>query len=433
MQLPEEFVNNTRQTMGDERFQKYMASFSEVTPVSIRLNPLKSHGLTAGGERVPWCTEGYYLTRRPQFTMDPLLHAGCYYVQEAASMFVTHILRQLLATDHPLRCLDLCAAPGGKSTAAIATLPPGSTLCSNEPIRQRASILLENITKWGYPGCTVTNNYPEAFVRSKQKYDVIICDVPCSGEGLFRRDPATISEWSPQQVERCWRLQRDIVTSAWACLQPGGIMIYSTCTFNTQENEENILWMLHELGDAEVVPVETQPEWHITGSLLEGFRQPVYRFIPGITRSEGLFVCVLRRLHSNKASAANQHIYPSPTTGAAGKKGKTNRKGKADYQETLNQLSPPGSHADSGTPHDSAARQHEADYVSAMNYLRGETLVLPADMPRGEVAITFQGHTLGAVKNIGTRANNLYPKEWRIRTTHVPTEYEPILTHIKRL
>ena len=297
MQLPAEFINRTRQLLGSERFERYLQAFEEEVPVSIRLNPAKTAGLgVADGERVPWCCDGYYLTSRPNFTFDPLLHAGCYYVQEASSMFLDEVLRQWLPKDaaSPLLALDLCAAPGGKSTLLRSALPEGSTLFSNEPNPKRASILAENIAKWGWPNCFVTNNYPREYRKSKLLFDVILCDVPCSGEGMFRKDEATIGEWSPENVEKCWQLQRDIVSDAWECLREGGLMIYSTCTLNTQENEENILWMQQELG-AEVLPVETQVDWHITGSLLPGFSSPVYRFIPGLTRGEGLFMAVVKR------------------------------------------------------------------------------------------------------------------------------------------
>ena len=225
MQLPEDFIRYTREVMGEERFQRYLESFNEETPVSIRLNPRKTQEwtVTEGAQPVPWCREGYYLPHRPNFTMDPLLHAGCYYVQEAGSMFVSHVLRQYV--HQPVTMLDLCAAPGGKSTAAIASLPEGSVLTANEPIRQRANILSENIQKWGYPGCTVTNRYPKDFRKEGRRFDVILCDVPCSGEGMFRRDEATIGEWSMKNVEQCWRLQRDIVSDAWECLNDGGLLI----------------------------------------------------------------------------------------------------------------------------------------------------------------------------------------------------------------
>ena len=309
-ELPVLFTEYTRQLMGAERFERYLQSFEEDAPVSIRLNPLKTEVRgkrlevrgkrleVRDGEPVAWCRNGYYLKQRPNFTFDPLFHAGCYYVQEAASMFLDEVLRQCMSlTSHlsPLTSLDLCAAPGGKSTLLRSVLPEDSVLYSNEPIRNRASILLENVEKWGYENHFVTNAYPKDYRKAKMKFDLILCDVPCSGEGMFRKDEATIREWSPQNVEKCWQLQRDIVSDAWVCLNDGGLLIYSTCTFNTKENEENIRWMLSEFDDAKVVPIDTKPEWNITGSLLEGFDEPVYRFIPGITRSEGLFLCVIRK------------------------------------------------------------------------------------------------------------------------------------------
>ena len=411
MQLPQDVIRKTREVMGEERFQQYLKSFDEEVPVSIRLNPLKSQGLTVmeGAERVPWCQNGYYLPRRPQFTMDPLLHAGCYYVQEAASMFLDEVLRQHLLPLTSHHTLDLCAAPGGKSTLLRSALPEDCVLYSNEPIRNRASILLENVTKWGYANHIVTNNYPKDYRASKFRFDVILCDVPCSGEGMFRRDEATMHEWSPQNVEKCWQLQREIVNDAWACLNEGGLFIYSTCTFNIKENEENIRWMLNEF-EAEVLPVEVKPEWHITGSLLKDFNEPVYRFIPGITRSEGLFVAVLRK----KGEDRN---LPSKQTKSLLRANSEFTPGKLRVYSGQTQ-----------TPSEDTPRI-ELTYPQAIAYLRGEALQLPPDTPRGLVAVCFQCYPLGTAKNIGTRANNLYPKEWRIKTTHIPTDYEAILRH----
>ena len=386
--FPEDFIRETRLVMGEERLNRFLGAFDDEAPVSIRINPRKAASARVSGERVAWCEEGYYLEGRPQFTFDPLFHAGCYYVQEAASMFVTHVLRQFVKA--PVAMLDLCAAPGGKSTAAISVLPAGSTLVSNEPIANRAQILLENITKWGYPECSVTNAYPRDFRKAKASFDVILCDVPCSGEGMFRKDPATISEWSLQNVEKCWRLQRDIVADAWECLNPGGLLIYSTCTFNIKENEENIRWIL-ETYDAELLEVPTQPEWHITGSLLEGFPMPVYRFIPGISRGEGLFMAVVRKKGTSSHDKRKQ-LPLKPLT--------------IDFP--------------TGEP-------ISLSYPEALRYLRGEALVLPPDTPRGIVTIAYKGFALGPAKNIGNRANNLYPKPWRIKTTHLPGEAPKVL------
>ena len=411
--LPEEFAVETRHLLGEERFERYMKAFEDEPPVSIRLNPRKLDGgawSVADGERVPWCSQGYYLPRRPNFTMDPLLHAGCYYVQEASSMFLEEVVRQTSPIpskggeqgSSPLgrlrEVLDMCAAPGGKSTLLRSVLPDTCRLISNEPNPKRFQVLAENVAKWGYANHEVTNLYPRDFVRQKQHFDLILCDVPCSGEGMFRKDAATISEWSPKNVERCWRLQREIVSDAWRCLNDGGYLIYSTCTLNTKENEENVRWFINELG-ARVLPVgDIQPEWGITGSLLEGFTEPVYRFIPGITRGEGLFMAILQN---------------GSTEGPKRSHGGTKTVPRRDQNG----------------PTVGPNAQVELPYQQAIAYLRGEALVLPEETPRGIVEVTFLGHTLGQMKNIGSRANNLYPKAWRIKTTHIPNEYEAILRH----
>ena len=429
--LPEEFIQQTRQLMGEERFNRYLGAFEEEAPVSVRVNRRKE---ISQGEshfmRVPWCEEGYYLQGRPQFTFDPLFHAGCYYVQEASSMFITHILRSLQGILLPPSCvpsvasgkpitsfllprkdllprkslLDLCAAPGGKSTAAISVMPEGSLMVSNEPIPNRAQILLENITKWGYPNCIVTNNYPRDFRKAKARFDIIICDVPCSGEGMFRKDPATIGEWSLQNVEKCWRLQREIVADAWECLNPGGILIYSTCTFNTKENEENVRWIIDEY-DAEILDIPTAPEWNITGSLLKGFDAPVYRFIPGITKGEGLFICAIRK------SGELPTEVPAPSKSKSIDPSKS--KPFAPFISKLKVL-------ESDLPQGDFPC-YDLTYPEVLKYLRGEAIVLPSDAPKGHITVTYEGHALGPVKNIGNRANNLYPKPWRIKSTHLPS------------
>lgn len=398
-QLPIDFTDMARRTMGEERFDSYLKAFETDAPVSIRLNPEKAKELTADGERVPWCRNAYYLPQRPNFTYDPLLHAGCYYVQEAGSMFLDTVMQQWVP-DAPVVMIDFCAAPGGKSLLARTALAAGSVMFSNEPMRNRANILAENVEKWGYADHFVTNNFPRDYRRAKMIADVVLCDVPCSGEGMFRKDEATIREWSMQNVEKCARLQREIVADAWSCLADGGLFIYSTCTFNTHEDEENIQWMMDELG-AEVLPVKVDAAWNITGSLLDGFSQPVYRFIPGISKGEGLFLCVLRK-------------------GRAWQQGHS-LKSLRKSQQNLNIIYCPKAQPD--------MVKVEVNYQQAMAYLRHEAITLGADVPRGMVGICFEGHLLGLAKNIGNRANNLYPKEWKIRTTYIPNEYETILRH----
>ncbi len=393
MQLPADFITQMERMMAPELWHVLREGLAQEPSVSIRINPskidLKEWEVVLSDGVVPWCEYGFYLTHRPPFTFDPLLHAGAYYVQESSSMFLHHVLRQYVT--EPVAMLDLCAAPGGKSTLARSVLPDGSRLVSNEPMRGRAQVLEENVTKWGYPDHIVTNRYPKDFRKSKQQFDVILTDVPCSGEGMFRKDEGAIAEWSLQKVEQCQRLQREIVSDAWECLVPGGLLIYSTCTFNTLENEENIKWILENF-DAEVLPVHTEAEWNIQGSILPDFIAPVYRFIPGLTRGEGLFMAVIRK---------------------GGERREKTRVSNKSLSSLLTPLS---------------SINIDIDYPTALRYLRREAIVLPPDAPRGIVTVSYQGIPLGQCKNIGSRANNLYPKEWRIKSTHTP-DYEAILRH----
>ncbi|MGM9712699.1 MAG: hypothetical protein ACI3Y5_01085 [Prevotella sp.] len=425
--LPKDFVDYTAPLFGDKRWLKYLASFSEAVPVSIRVNPFKvsqsDSGKTADEnikdlssmlstvgpllERdVPWCRNAWWLSGRPQFTLDPQFHAGAYYVQESGSMFLDTVLGQYVTS--PVTMLDLCAAPGGKSSLARSALPAGSLLFSNEPDRRRANILVENLMKQGHPDVIVTNAYARDYARTRLAFDVILADVPCSGEGLFRRDAKTISEWSVQNVMRCQSLQRDIVCDIWPSLKSGGLFVYSTCTFNTHEDEENVIFIRDQLG-AEILSVDTEPSWGITGSLLPSLRSPVYRFIPGATASEGLFMCVMRKKGQSaadspdKARAVKQAkglniLYdgtPHPTP-----------KGKSiipDHAEAL-LIDQTGRYP-----------RVELSRDDALAYLHHETLVLPPDTPMGYIIVTYYGMPLGFVKNLGRRANNLYPKEWAIK------------------
>ena len=428
--FPREFEEYTRRLFGDGRWERYLSSFGEEPPVSVRYNPLKQHLLSEGDDDlrvsspVPWCRNAYYLSERPDFTLDPLFHAGLYYVQEASSMFLDEVLRQLIPLPHPssatVPCgspqgarglvLDLCAAPGGKSTLLRAALPEDATLYSNEVNRKRANILYENILKQGYPNVVVTSCSSEDYGRSGEEFDIILTDVPCSGEGMFRKDPETIGEWSLSNVMKCSQLQREIVADVWPRLKAGGLLIYSTCTFNLHENEENVLWILRTLG-GELLPVEVKPEWNITPSLLPELEGPVYRFIPGITRGEGLFMAVIR-----KAGSDNDSVNENDNR---------NEIRNARLRKSSFQLSRAVMHPDILYPSPSAQGTKDkapADAptvpltrMQALQYLHREALVLPPDTPRGIVIVTYRGLPLGYAKNIGSRANNLYPQEWRIR------------------
>ena len=425
MQLPKEFEEYTRSLMGEELYSKLISGLAATPPVSIRLNPFKVakdayledeeqlNGLQL--TPVPWAKDGYLLSERPSFTLDPLFHAGAYYVQEASSMFLDFIIRQLVK--EPVTMLDLCAAPGGKTTCAMAALPEGSILYSNEPIRTRANILAENVMKFGHPDIIVTNNYAKDYAKAKKTFDVILTDVPCSGEGMFRKDPNAINEWSTSNVDSCWKIQRSIVEDIWQCLKPGGILIYSTCTFNAHEDEENVQWIIDNLGADPIALEGVKEEWNITGALKGNL--PVYRFIPGKTKGEGLFMAVMRKKGEPTQGS-------TPTILKKERKISMKEKGLKVMTHGIN---PPTQKGKKTIPDISLAlaiNQKENDYPhvdvdrqTAINYLRREAITLPADTPRGIVTITYEGLGLGFANNIGNRANNLYPQEWRIKTTHV--------------
>ena len=467
MNLPIPFEESMRQLLGDD-YDAFREALLGEPAVSIRLNKSKCTA-TPDYERVPWATDGYYLPERPQFTFDPLFHAGCYYVQEASSMFVEQAVKQHLQEARV--ALDLCAAPGGKSTLLRSLLPDDCVLVSNEVMRPRAQVLAENISKWGHPRCFVASNYPADFTPLGETFDLILVDAPCSGEGMFRKDEVAVSEWSPENVEVCWKRQRDILTDIWPTLRPGGLLIYSTCTFNTQEDEENVRWMMDELG-AELLPISIDDSWGITPSLVPDVPH-AYRFLPGRTRGEGFFLAVVRK--GEGASVAD-----APRGGKGKKKDKKGKQpaiavpteckqwltdsGAYTYKvmgsevmamptdmEPLHELLSERLHLlkagislaelkgrDALPAHalamstalraESFARC-ELTYQEALRYLRREAITLPSDMPRGFVIVTYRNTPLGFVKNLGNRANNLYPNEWRIRSGHLPEAEVAVLPH----
>ena len=465
MELPLAFTDRTKNLLKDE-YPAFEKALREESPVSIRLNPLKTNSGLFGQEQVPWCKNGYYLQDRPAFTFDPRFHAGAYYVQEASSMFLDHVIRQHII--RPVRYLDLCAAPGGKTTLALSALPEGSLVVCNEIVRNRAHVLEENIIKWGNPYCIVTNNDSATFNSLKHYFDVILADVPCSGEGMFRKDPVAIDEWSVDNVTVCWQRQRRILKDIWPCLKPGGILIYSTCTYNREENEDNVAWIARELG-AEVLPVAVQEAWNITGNLT-GEEFPVYRFLPHRTVGEGLFLAVLRK-HEDGTMGVS-----ADSAGKRPKKDKKKKGQKAGGQtvicpkevktwvnspeqyvwtvENNEVIAFPVVHQEvyeavkstlkvlhagitvAGLKGKDCIPDHalamsvkrstdcfpvtNLTYEQAIAYLRKEAVVLDADVPRGYVLVAYQDVPLGFVKNIGNRANNLYPQEWRIRSGYLP-------------
>lgn len=513
MELPKAFIEYLLRTMPKETADALIAGLQTEPSVSIRLNPARQGINIQADGQVPWCPEGFYLKERPAFTADPLLHAGCYYVQEASSMFLAHILRTLQAwpatnpqasifNPQPTIALDLCAAPGGKSTLLRALLPDQCLLVSNEPIRTRCQVLAENMSKWGHPNVVVTQAYPIDFARFTDTFDLILADVPCSGEGMMRKEAEAVAQWSEALVRECAERQRQIVAEVWPALRPGGILIYSTCTFNREEDEDNVEWIARQLG-AKVLEIPVETSWGIQGDLRktskdagmeaganegmevrtapsveagadagkEGHQPalPCYHFLPGRIRGEGFFCAVLQKDGNTDFIATDNDetgagsmptVYNRLKTGAPDgsavnfgelggisadsiekksrkKELKKAKKGKKGLQEgvvseadrlrrqfaALTTL--PTDLLDRPEPDRKSGEvplvmtQVELSLDDAFRYLRGESLCLPPDTPRGMVQVCYKGQRLGLMKNLGTRANNLYPKEWRIRSTHI--------------
>ena len=409
--LPQDFVSYTGALFGAPRWERFVRALAEPPAVSVRFNPWKYRGESVFPHTtpVPWCRHACWLSERPDFTADPLFHAGVYYVQEAGSLFLDHVLRTFVPS--PVLALDLCAAPGGKSTLMRAALPEGSVLVSNEPDRRRANILLENMLKQGHPDVLVTHNLAGDFQKTNWTFDVILTDVPCSGEGLFRKDRGAADEWSLSNVHFCQKRQRRILSDIWPCLRAGGLLIYSTCTFNTSENEENVRFIAEDLG-AEILAVPTQADWGITGSLLAGWNAPVCRFIPGLTRSEGLFMAVLRKRGTDERIAF--------TAQGVRRHARAHRlihllsDGIPAFEQKGKEQIPSAAQALSLT--DAADYPHaELTLEQARRYLHRESFALPAGTPKGYVVVTYQNYPLGFMKNLDGRANNLYPKNWSVR------------------
>lgn len=293
MELPPPFVRQMRALLG-EAYNAFAAALAEEPPVSIRLNPQKqgNGGIAdalATATPVPWCAEGRYLAERPSFTLDPRFHAGAYYVQEASSMFLCEVLRRSADLSRPVRALDACAAPGGKTTLLQSVLHPGSLVVANEVVRSRLSALRENLEKWGHPHPAMTSAQGDELEHLGAWFDIVVVDAPCSGEGLFRKTPEAVREWSPPHVEACSLRQRGILASAFKTLRPGGILLYSTCTFNRTENEDNAAW-LAETFDLEPLSFDLPPEWGVVESA-----PGAYRFYPHRLRGEGFFLAAFRK------------------------------------------------------------------------------------------------------------------------------------------
>jgi 16S rRNA C967 or C1407 C5-methylase (RsmB/RsmF family) len=375
--FPEDFINLLKASVGPA--EKVLEALGEAPSVSVRLNPAKLRECPfPDARKVPWSPFGYLLKERPVFTLDPLFHAGCYYVQDTSAMFVGHVFRQLLPLLEPdATVLDLCAAPGGKSTDLAASMREcwgdSFSLLANEVMRNRFGVLRSNLDTWGDPRTGCVSRDPSAFGDSPL-FDAVVADVPCSGEGMFRKDAQAVAEWSLQTVEFCAARSRRILRDIWPALKPGGFLVYSTCTFNHFENDDTVEWIASELG-ADILPPQDFPPAVTTrcGQVL----------LPGLVPGEGQYAAVLRK--HGEASGVRQ----------------------ADVFRLFQAQRP--------LPPESDAQKVEVDRETALHYLHGDAVVLPADAPLGPVTLCFQGQPLGPGKNLGKRCNNLYPKAKRIK------------------
>lgn len=376
--VPEGFIPVLAEAVGAEMAAEVVEALAGEPSVSIRLNPSKLRECPfPEAVPIPWSPYGYLLGERPSFTLDPLYHAGCYYVQDSSAMFVGEAVRQVLERfGAGISVLDLCAAPGGKTTDIAASLREAFgddfSLLANEVMKNRFGTLRANVRTWGESRVGVVSRDPSAFGR-EEAFDLIVADVPCSGEGMFRKDAKAAAEWSEETVRFCAARQRRILSDVWPGLRPGGVLIYSTCTFNRWENDDNVAWAASELG-ADILPPAEFPSILRTrhGSLL----------LPGHVPGEGQYAAILVK-HGEHPSVRSCDIFT---------------RFRAERPVTPPQACP----------------CWEVDRQTALHYLHGDALVLP-DAPAGLITITYKGHPLGPAKNIGRRCNNLYPKESRIR------------------
>jgi 16S rRNA C967 or C1407 C5-methylase (RsmB/RsmF family)/NOL1/NOP2/fmu family ribosome biogenesis protein len=444
IQLPEPFETRMKMILGPE-FPAFSHSLSSAVSHSIRFNPKKIIG---PGQHNPiyYCNTGIYLPERPVYTLDPLFHSGAYYVQESSSMFLEQFI--LLQNKKKLNVLDLCAAPGGKSTHLSSLLSEDSLLVSNEVIHSRGQILSENLKKWGNPNVVVTCNDPKDFSRLPGFFDVIVVDAPCSGEGLFRRDASAMDEWSESNASHCALRQKRILADIWPALAEGGMLVYSTCTYNPEENEENIAWLAN-FARVEAISLHLPDEWGIRTIDAGGI--PGYRFYPHKVRGEGFFITAVQK---NEAVPGKWNARSKASLSAAGKS-ELNVLGDLiqspllsvlKFEESLlavptslitafeqvksnlriihagvrigeivrDSLNPAHELAISSILNQSFFPQVQLTLEQALSYLKKEDFKLDFK-EKGWNLMTYNGHAIGWAKNIGNRFNNSYPKEWRIR------------------
>jgi 16S rRNA C967 or C1407 C5-methylase (RsmB/RsmF family)/NOL1/NOP2/fmu family ribosome biogenesis protein len=446
--FPEPFIKRIELQLNDDA-TAFLEALCGSPVISVRKNAQKPTEAWTDMETVAWCAEGRYLSQKPVYTLDPLFHAGCYYPQEASSMMLDWVLRSLNPVSEQLVVLDLCAAPGGKSTVIASWLQGKGVLVCNEIVKSRSLILLENMIKWGTPNCVVTRNAPADFTKLDALFDIIVVDAPCSGEGLFRKDTRAIDGWSEASAAGCAVRQRDILDAVWAALKPDGIVIYSTCTFNPTENEKNIQDFAEHY-NAEILPLNIPEQWGVVAIDIGAGNG--LSFYPHRTRGEGFFIAAIRKGREEesdkiKTSAKDRFIKVSRNNSFASLLkpqtewiffedkesirafSATCAKELYRIRQSLNILEygillgeqskkgfAPAHNLAMSTAfiNNSSFPEIELELPLALKYLKGETLP-PFDSPKGFTVLKHKGVILGFGKNAGTRINNLYPDRWRIR------------------
>lgn len=432
------FHEHLKALLGDEAAALEQA-LSTISPVSIRVNAAKWKGPQA--DPIPWCATGHYLGERPSFTFDPLLHAGCYYVQEASSMLLEQAVKASGPIGQDIRALDLCAAPGGKTTHLRSLLSPGSLLVANEIDRKRQGVLQENLWKWGASNTVICGSAPHDLQTLPDFFDLILVDAPCSGEGMFRKDPFARQQWSPALVEHCASTQQAILDHAWYALMPGGTLIYSTCTWEEAENELQLARMT-ELG-ATCIEIPVDPSWGVVTAERHGITG--LRCYPDRVNGEGFFIAALRKdgdritrsptpastnnepneatswLNSDRSWSTMEH---NEVLYAVQKEWATDIR---ELSNALRVLSPGDPLAERKgadlRPHPALALSMdlqrnafptvELDRTEALNYLRGSAIT--ATDVHGTALACYNGIALGWLQGAGNRWNNRWPTPWRIR------------------
>jgi 16S rRNA C967 or C1407 C5-methylase (RsmB/RsmF family)/NOL1/NOP2/fmu family ribosome biogenesis protein len=446
MGFPLAFIEHIQNTSGFDK-SAFEAAHQASVPVSIRYNPNKKIQIDETAECVPWTSEGYYLKERPSFVLDPLWHAGVYYVQEASSMLLEQAVRQTTDLNENIKVLDLCAAPGGKSTLLQSIITKDSLLVSNEVIQTRVSILRENMIKWGGMNVVVTHNDPADFSAVEGFFDLMVVDAPCSGSGLFRKDPEAMDEWSLANVKLCAERQKRILADAWLALKEEGILIYSTCSYSAMENEEMVDWFLKTF-DVATVSLTLDASWGVLEVVSSGGGYG-YRCWPDRVKGEGFFMAIFKKRE-------NADLFH-----AKGKKSFTPLLKEKNIAEEFIKTDQEIEWIMQGKYLTAVHKSHhtdicflieclrvryagvEAGEVMHNNFMPEHSLALAADvspkilmtelhkeqavsflrkdnmvglsLPKGIHLMGYQGRGIGWIKSLGNRINNYYPKDWRIR------------------